>query len=174
MTDSLGPRAKFAVLAPSTNTSVQPEFDAMRPPGVTNHHSRLVIPDTRVRDDRSFLAMMDNIRGALLPALVPQARQVRERVSRGPEIHDAEHQSERRGRAQAGGEPLGAVASRDVRDLVRQHRSHLLAAARLRQQTGVHDHIATWQSERVHVALVRHHQLEAPWRGPERLAGDRL
>jgi len=40
MTDSLGPRAKFAVLAPSTNTSVQPEFDAMRPPGVTNHHSR--------------------------------------------------------------------------------------------------------------------------------------
>jgi maleate isomerase len=69
MTDSLGPRAKFAVLAPSTNTSVQPEFDAMRPPGVTNHHSRLVIPDTRVRDDASFLAMMDNIRAALLPAL---------------------------------------------------------------------------------------------------------
>jgi maleate isomerase len=69
MTDSLGSRAKFAVLAPSTNTSVQPEFDAMRPPGVTNHHSRLVIPDTRVTDDKSFLAMMDNIRAALLPAL---------------------------------------------------------------------------------------------------------
>jgi maleate isomerase len=69
MTDSLGPRAKFAVLAPSTNTSVQPEFDAMRPRGVTNHHSRLVIPDSKVTDDASFLAMMDNIRGALLPAL---------------------------------------------------------------------------------------------------------
>ncbi len=69
MTDSLGWRAKFAVLAPSTNTSVQPEFDAMRPRGVTNHHSRLVIPDSKVTDDRSFLAMMDNIRGALLPAL---------------------------------------------------------------------------------------------------------
>jgi len=69
MTDSLGPRAKFAVLAPSTNTSVQPEFDAMRPWGVTNHHSRLVIPDVRVSDDRSFLAMMDSIRGALFPAL---------------------------------------------------------------------------------------------------------
>src|ERR1044071_5222617 len=69
MTDSLGPRGKFAVLAPSTNTTVQPEFDAMRPPGVTNHHSRLVIPDTRVTDDASFLAMMDNIRAALLPAL---------------------------------------------------------------------------------------------------------
>jgi maleate isomerase len=69
MTDSLGPRGKFAVLAPSTNTSVQPEFDAMRPPGVTNHHSRLVIPNSRVTDDKSFLAMMGNIRGALFPAL---------------------------------------------------------------------------------------------------------
>ena len=69
MSDSLGPRAKFGVLAPSTNTSVQPEFDAMRPWGVTNHHSRLVIPDTRVSDDASFMRMMDNIRGALFPAL---------------------------------------------------------------------------------------------------------
>src|ERR1044071_3723252 len=69
VTDALGPRGKFAVLAPSTNTTVQPEFDAMRPPGVTNHHSRLVIPDSRVSGDASFLAMMDNIRAALLPAL---------------------------------------------------------------------------------------------------------
>ena len=69
MTDSLGPRAKFAVLAPSTNTSVQPEFDAMKPWGVTNHHSRLVIPDMRVTDDRSFMVMMNSIRGALFPAL---------------------------------------------------------------------------------------------------------
>jgi maleate isomerase len=69
MTDALGHRAKFAVLAPSTNTSVQPEFDAMRPRGVTNHHSRLIIPDLRVTDDRSFLRMMDAIRGALFPAL---------------------------------------------------------------------------------------------------------
>jgi len=69
VTDSLGFRAKFGVLAPSTNTTVQPEFDAMRPRGVTNHHSRLVIPDTRVTDDASFLRMMGNIRGALLPAL---------------------------------------------------------------------------------------------------------
>ncbi len=69
MTDSLGYRAKFGVLAPSTNTSVQPEFDALRPHGVTNHFSRIVIPDSRVTDDRSFMAMMNNIRAALLPAL---------------------------------------------------------------------------------------------------------
>jgi maleate isomerase len=69
MTDSLGRRGKLGILAPSTNTSVQPELDAMRPWGVTHHHSRLVIPDTRVTDDASFMAMMDNIRGALFPAL---------------------------------------------------------------------------------------------------------
>ena len=69
MTDSLAPRAKFAVLAPSTNTAVQPEFEAMKPWGVTHHHSRLIIPDVRVTDDRSFMKMMDLIRGALFPAL---------------------------------------------------------------------------------------------------------
>jgi maleate isomerase len=69
MPDSLGSRGKFGVLAPSTNTSVQPEFDAMRPWGITHHHSRLVIPDSKVTDDASFMTMMDNIRGALFPAL---------------------------------------------------------------------------------------------------------
>lgn len=69
MTDSLGWRRKFGVLAPSTNTSVQPEFDGMRPAGVTNHFSRIIIPDSRVTGEKSFMAMMDNIRGALMPAL---------------------------------------------------------------------------------------------------------
>jgi maleate isomerase len=69
MTDSLGWRRKFGVLAPSTNTSVQPEFEAMRPVGVTNHFSRIAIPDTRVTDDKSFMVLMDNIRGALMPAV---------------------------------------------------------------------------------------------------------
>ena len=69
MADSLGRRGKFGVLAPSTNTSVQPEYEAMRPWGITHHHSRLVIPDSRVSDDASFMRMMDDIRAALLPAL---------------------------------------------------------------------------------------------------------
>jgi maleate isomerase len=69
VTDSLGHRGKFGVLAPSTNTSVQPEYEAMRPWGITHHHSRLVIPDRRVSDDASFMRMMDDIRGALFPAL---------------------------------------------------------------------------------------------------------
>ncbi|OYU14091.1 MAG: arylmalonate decarboxylase [Alphaproteobacteria bacterium PA4] len=64
MGDSLGYRAKFAVVAPSTNTSVQPEYDAMRPRGVTNHFARIAIPDTRVTDDASFMVMLNNIRAA--------------------------------------------------------------------------------------------------------------
>ncbi|MBU1358469.1 MAG: arylmalonate decarboxylase [Gammaproteobacteria bacterium] len=54
MADSLGWRRKFAVLVPSTNTSVQPEFDDMRPPGVTNHISRIRIPNMSLQGDDDF------------------------------------------------------------------------------------------------------------------------
>lgn len=62
MVDSLGYRMKFAVVAPSTNTSVQPEYDSMRPVGVTNHFSRIAIPDTKVTDNDSFMVMLNTIR----------------------------------------------------------------------------------------------------------------
>ena len=67
--DSLGNRMTFGVIVPSTNTSVQAEFDAMRPVGVTNHTSRCIIPDTRVTDDKSFMVMLNNIR-ASVPAAI--------------------------------------------------------------------------------------------------------
>lgn len=54
--DVLGWRAKFGVLGPSTNTIVQPEFDAMRPPGVTNHYSRVFTPNATAISNESFLA----------------------------------------------------------------------------------------------------------------------
>ena len=54
MTDALGWRKLFAVLVPSTNTVVQPEFDAMRPPGVTNHVSRIRIPNIALSSDADF------------------------------------------------------------------------------------------------------------------------
>jgi maleate isomerase len=69
MVDSLGWRRKFAVIAPSTNTSVQPEYDDMRPRGVTNHFCRLQIPDTRVTDDDSFMLMLNNIRAATMAGI---------------------------------------------------------------------------------------------------------
>ena len=69
MTDSLGFRKKFGVIAPSTNTTVQPEFDAMRPRGVTNHFGRIHIPNNPVRNDDEFNRMMDNIRGSMMQAI---------------------------------------------------------------------------------------------------------
>ena len=69
MVDSLGYRRKFGVIAPSTNTSVQPEFDAMRPVGVTNHFSRIVIPDNPVHSDDDFNALMDNIRETMMQSI---------------------------------------------------------------------------------------------------------
>ncbi len=69
MTDSLGWRMKFAVVAPSTNTSVQPEYDDMRPRGVTNHFSRIIIPDTKVTDDATFMEMIQNIRSGTMDAV---------------------------------------------------------------------------------------------------------
>jgi maleate isomerase len=69
MGDLLGWRALFGVVAPSTNTSVQPEYDEMRPRGVTNHFGRIAIPDTAVTDDASFMVMLNNIRAATLDAI---------------------------------------------------------------------------------------------------------
>lgn len=62
--DSLGWRQKFAVLVPSTNTSVQPEFDAMRPAGVTNHISRIRIPNIALNNDADFQRLISLIAAA--------------------------------------------------------------------------------------------------------------
>ena len=69
MPDASRWRAKFAVVAPSTNTIVQPDYDSMRPPGVTKHLSRIAIPDTKLRDDKSFMTMMENIRVGMVQAV---------------------------------------------------------------------------------------------------------
>src|SRR3569833_1768473 len=66
MTDSLGFRKKFAVIAPSTNTAVQPEFDDMRPRGVTNHFGRIRILNDTVRNDDDFNVMIGNIRSEMM------------------------------------------------------------------------------------------------------------
>ena len=69
MTDSLGYRKKFGVIAPSTNTSVQPEYDSMRPPGVTNHFGRIHIPNDPIRNDKDFGQLMVNIRSTMFQAI---------------------------------------------------------------------------------------------------------
>lgn len=69
MVDTLGYRAKFGVIAPSTNTSVEPEYAWMQPEGVTNHFSRITIPDMKVTDDASFEAMVETIRENTMGAI---------------------------------------------------------------------------------------------------------
>ena len=69
MVDSLGYRMKFGVVAPSTNTSVQPEYDKFSPVGVTNHFSRIHIPDDPVGSDEDFQNLMINIRKSLMAAV---------------------------------------------------------------------------------------------------------
>jgi maleate isomerase len=66
--DHLGYRMKFGALGPSTNTIVQPDFDDLRPVGVTNHYSRIVIPDLPVNTDADFLALVQSIQDNTLQA----------------------------------------------------------------------------------------------------------
>src|SRR4051812_47034611 len=56
MRDVLGWRKKFGVMGPSTNTIVQPDFDMMRPPGVTNHYSRIFTPNSNAVSNETFMA----------------------------------------------------------------------------------------------------------------------
>ncbi|MEP3050700.1 MAG: arylmalonate decarboxylase [Erythrobacter sp.] len=71
--DAQGHRALFGVLGPSTNTIVQPDFDDMRPYGVTNHYSRIVVEDAQAISDETFMAgtleisrnTLDAVRGVL-------------------------------------------------------------------------------------------------------------
>ena len=65
MPDALGSRLKIGVIAPASNTIVQPEFDAMRPPGVSKQMARVMIPDTPVGTEEEFSSMMHGVRGAL-------------------------------------------------------------------------------------------------------------
>ena len=69
MADHLGYRKKFGALGPSTNTIVQPDFDDLRPVGVTNHYSRIIIPNDPVTDDAAFLKLVGNINAATLDAV---------------------------------------------------------------------------------------------------------
>jgi maleate isomerase len=65
MPDAFGPRLKLGVITPATNTVVQPEFDALRPRGVSNQVTRVLIPDTPVGTEQQFAQMMLEVRGAV-------------------------------------------------------------------------------------------------------------
>lgn len=60
--DALGWRKKFGVIAPSTNTIVEPDFHQMLVPGVTAHLSRIWIKDQNLSSDDAFEALLEQIR----------------------------------------------------------------------------------------------------------------
>lgn len=57
--DILGWRARIGIVAPSTNTVVQPELEAMRPAGVTNHHGRIRVTNVPMTTDADFIKVLD-------------------------------------------------------------------------------------------------------------------
>jgi maleate isomerase len=67
--DVLGHRAKFGVIAPSTNTVVEPEFHQMTVPGVTPHMSRIHIRDMHMDDDDGMRRLLEQIRAEIGPAV---------------------------------------------------------------------------------------------------------
>jgi maleate isomerase len=69
MTDTLGWRMKLGAVTPASNSVVQPEFDLMRPRGVTNQLARVVIPDTPVGSDEELAALTQKIRSDIETAL---------------------------------------------------------------------------------------------------------
>lgn len=62
MPDALGWRAKFGVLAPSTNTIVEPDFYHMSVSGVTSHFSRIHIRNQDLGSDIAFAALLEQVR----------------------------------------------------------------------------------------------------------------
>ena len=69
MTDTLGWRTTFGVVTPSPNRVVQPEYDGMRPVGVTNHLARMAFSVPPVSSDAEFRTLVRLIDEALEPAI---------------------------------------------------------------------------------------------------------
>lgn len=66
MSDILGPRGVFAVVGPSTNTTVQPELEAMRPPGVTLQYRAFLTEDpAQPLTEAAFVSGVSAMSGAL-------------------------------------------------------------------------------------------------------------
>jgi maleate isomerase len=69
MTDILGWRKKIGLVMPSTNTSIQPESEALRPRGVTNHVARITIQERPLNSDQAFLEHVEAMRSGIGSAI---------------------------------------------------------------------------------------------------------
>lgn len=69
MRDFLGWRKVFGVITPSANTCVQPEYDNMRPRGVTNQTARMQGSDVKVSSDADFEKVVNDLFSTMGTAL---------------------------------------------------------------------------------------------------------
>jgi maleate isomerase len=67
--DTLGFRKRIGIVVPSTNTTVQPECDSLRPQGVTNHTGRSTIKERPLNTDQAFFEHMQDMREGIGTAI---------------------------------------------------------------------------------------------------------
>ena len=85
--DALGSRAKIAVVVPATNTVVQPEYESMRPPGVSNHVTRMLLPARPYDDMGTYQKALETEHGNLKEALQLVLPCEPDAVAHGHSIH---------------------------------------------------------------------------------------
>lgn len=69
MPDTLGFRKRIGLVVPSTNTTVQPECDMLRPRGVTNHTARSTIKERPLVTEQAFFEHMQAMREGIGTAI---------------------------------------------------------------------------------------------------------
>ena len=69
MPDTLGIGKRIGLVVPSTNTTVQPETDALRVPGVTCHTGRVTIKERPLNTEEAFNEHMQMMRDGMGTAI---------------------------------------------------------------------------------------------------------
>ena len=69
MPDTLGFRKRIGIVVPSTNTTVQPECEGLRPRGVTNHTARSTIRERPLNTEQAFFEHMAAMREGTAAAI---------------------------------------------------------------------------------------------------------
>jgi maleate isomerase len=67
--DTLGFRKRIGIVVPSTNTTVQPECESLRPRGVTNHTGRSTTKERPLNTEQAFFEHMADMRQGLATAI---------------------------------------------------------------------------------------------------------
>jgi maleate isomerase len=65
----IGPRARFGVIAPSTNTTVEADLMMIRPEGVSFHTGRMYIAEPVIASNEDFEALIGQIRESINTAV---------------------------------------------------------------------------------------------------------